>query len=69
MVRRIHQLIQTNFSRVCVSRSQDFHNFLKACLEKDPDRRPAASDLLKVKHAWRDSLAPASIHGIIPTPF
>ncbi|KAJ3312761.1 hypothetical protein HDV04_002725 [Boothiomyces sp. JEL0838] len=28
--------------------SSDFHSFLKACLEKNPDDRPTAGDLLKV---------------------
>lgn len=31
--------------------SQDFNSFLKACLDKDPDSRPAAEDLLKVLHS------------------
>ncbi|KAJ3259545.1 hypothetical protein HK103_002098 [Boothiomyces macroporosus] len=29
--------------------SSDFHSFLKACLEKNPDDRPTAGDLLKVR--------------------
>lgn len=29
--------------------SKDFNNFIKACLVKDPERRPTASDLLKHK--------------------
>jgi serine/threonine protein kinase len=54
----MRRILESNQLDVLITslRSQDFQDFLKYCLKKDPERRPEASDLLQVSQIRSTSI-------------